>query len=746
MSRPIEDGFPVTAISLLADRESWRKEVYRPIYYIHKWWARRLGSVFRGIILASCAEQDEDIERLFYEPIRFPQVVVFDPFMGSGTTIGEALKLGCRAIGRDINPVSVGMVTTALQEYSRDEITRVYRNIEAAVAPELLSFYRTRLPTGPEGDVLYYFWVKTLPCPHCDHQVELFKTRVFAEHAYPKRRPEAKSTCPHCGSINDIQYNQEATACPLCGFAYNPQRGPVNGAVVTCPCCQTGFKTIDAVRRTGRPPDHRLYAKMVLTPQGDKVYLPAEEQDRQSYLRAEQVLPDVWEYVPQERIMPGYNTNQVLKYNYRHWHEMFNARQLVTIGLLVREVRRISDPHLQMLFAFLLSGTLEFNNMFCSFKGEGTGAVRHMFSHHILKPELSPIEANLWGTPKSSGSFSTLFHSRILRSLDYKDDPFELMLVKDGHELRSRKAFGISQPLKEHVAENYAEFCQSRSVYLSCGDSSSTDIPPDSVDLVITDPPFFDNVHYSQLADFFHVWLRVMLPHNKDFSCPSTRSPGEVQDTRAEDFTRKLTSVLRECNRVLRDSGLLVLTYHHSRIEGWTSIYKAIRQAGFHVAHTQPVKSEMAVSVPLQQSKSPVHFDLILVCRKTPYATLPPEQEGVPLLACLGETKATVLEIRSAGIKVSGADIKVMLMGSILSRLTGLNDLSEEVLTISQLDRQVDALAQQILCEIDTPAAPSAIDEFQGKEASYQLQSAPICEQLKLLLEAVHRGYLNQGN
>ena len=63
---------------------------------------------------------------------------------------------------------------------------------------------------------------------------------------------------------------------------------------------------------------------------------------------------------------------------------------------------------------------LEFNNLFASYKGEGTGAVRHMFSHHILKPERTPIEANVWGTPKSSGSFSNLFRSRLLRAIEYR--------------------------------------------------------------------------------------------------------------------------------------------------------------------------------------------------------------------------------------------------------------------------------------------------------------------------------------
>jgi len=91
---------------VLAEQESWRKEIYRPVYYLHKWWARRLGSVFRGIVLGSCLERDADFWAHFYGTNDFGSLTVFDPFMGSGVTVGEALKLGCRVIGRDINPVA----------------------------------------------------------------------------------------------------------------------------------------------------------------------------------------------------------------------------------------------------------------------------------------------------------------------------------------------------------------------------------------------------------------------------------------------------------------------------------------------------------------------------------------------------------------------------------------------------------------------------------------------------------------
>jgi len=88
------DLFPFEFISQLAEMESWRKEVYRPIYHIHKWWAKRLGSVFRGILLGSALPDSGNLMEAFYKQHDFAGVTVFDPFMGSGTTIGEAHKLG----------------------------------------------------------------------------------------------------------------------------------------------------------------------------------------------------------------------------------------------------------------------------------------------------------------------------------------------------------------------------------------------------------------------------------------------------------------------------------------------------------------------------------------------------------------------------------------------------------------------------------------------------------------------------
>ena len=151
---------------------------------------------------------------------------------------------------------------------------------------------------------------------------------------------------------------------------------------------------------------------------------------------------------------------------------------------------------------------------------------------------------------------------------------------------QSTRVHGINKPLEPPIASNFIQFqTDSEAIYLSCGDSGSTDLPDNSVDLVITDPPFFDNVHYSQLADFFYYWLNQTLEVSSD---SSTRSPKEVQDTDPEMFTAKLTNVFAECRRVLRPDGLFIFTYHHSRHEGWAAIHQAIRHAGFVCVQSQP--------------------------------------------------------------------------------------------------------------------------------------------------------------
>ena len=701
----IEQAFPFMEISEIAERQSWRKDVYQPVYYIHKWWARRLSSVFRAIVLGACAPAggaadrgSDDILDLFYKPVQFPDTLIYDPFMGSGTTVGEAHKLGCRVMGRDINPVSYFMVKTALSTHDIAEVHQTFKAIERDVSHRIKAYYKAWTEHHGLVDVLYYFWVKWVPCPCCGTQVDLFNNRIFAQHARPSKYPEAKSLCPLCEAINSILVYQTEVQCDQCGTSYNPQKGAAGRTNAICPECQCTFPIIEAVRALDHPPHHRMYAKVVLKPDGSKAYLPIDEYDQALYREASAELRRGHFAYPQVAIEPGYNTDQVLNYNYTHWHQMFNDRQLLCLSILSERIRNIEEDPLRDLFACLLSGCLEFNSMFCSFKGEGTGAVRHTFSHHILKPERTPLEANLWGTPESSGAFSTLFEHRILRALEYRDNPFELQLsdrVKG--KRRSKKVFNINRKMGGEVASTYEDFQRGGlDIYLSCGSSSQTDIEDGVVDAVITDPPFFDNVHYSQLADFFYVWIRETMGHEGIFQAETTRSTEEVQQTDSRRFTDNLTAVFRDCHRVLKDEGLLIFTYHHSRPEGWSAILEALHETGFYIEAIHPVKSEMSVSIPKQQAKSPIDIDIIIVGRKLASIEPFPEVPVDLFSECVEETSELVEVFNRSNRRLSRSDIIVIMMARLITILSRTRDLERILSYLNSVESKMGVVVERI--------------------------------------------------
>lgn len=690
--RAIEDvSFPFEHLSAIAELESWRKEINRPVYHIHKWWAQRLGSVFRAILLGTFAPQDANVLKLFYQPTRLTGAVIFDPFMGSGTTIGEALKLGARAIGRDINPVAHFVVRNALRVHSRQEIVETFRAIEQDIAPAIRYFYRARLPEGGTAEVLYYFWVKVIPCPQCERSVDLFASHIFAQHAYPTRRPEAHALCPHCGAINTLRYDAEHACCSACRAAFSPKAGAASGAKATCPYCNHAFPIAKTVQKRGEPPAHRLYAKMVLRSDGSKDYLRADDYDLALYDEASVLLKQREDAYPIASIEPGYNTDQALNYCYTRWHQMFNDRQLLCLSLLAERIRMIPDESVRDLFTCLFSGALEFNNMLASFKGEGTGAVRHMFSHHILKPERTPLEANLWGTPKSSGAFSTLFESRLIRALDYCDTPFEIGVTHKNGTITSEKLYGLSCPLGHDAASTFAHFQEGRHLYLSCGDSAATDLDPESVDAVVTDPPFFDNVHYSQLADFFYAWQCYVLGRNGYHNAPSTRSSAEVQQSNPAIFTERLTGIWAECYRVLRSDGLLVFTYHHSRTEGWRCILESLVNAGFGIVAAHPIKAEMSVATPKRQAKEPIDLDIILVCRKREVARADLPHFETLIDDATREAAEQVIRLNVAGRRLSRNDVRIILSAQVIRRLSWQPSLTESVCYLNSCHVPIEA-------------------------------------------------------
>lgn len=662
-ARLIEDDvFPFESLSRIAESESWRKEIHRPIYHVHKWWAKRLGSVFRGILLGCTLDQDKSLMDCFYQRHAFSNLSVLDPFMGSGTTIGEAHKLGFAALGRDINPVAVQAVKVALGPMDLDRIEQAFTDLSDGVGREIRELYRSKDSKGQPCDVLYTFWVMQADCGSCKKAVDLFSSWVIASNAYPKLKPEIKILCPGCGEIFEGRYGQERASCPSCNHAFNPQCGTTNGQLATCRRCSQSFRVLEAIN--GKKPVFRPYAKLVLTSASQKEYLAINDADQVAFAEASKRLQKEIKSgkirLPDLDLEDGFNTRQAMSYGFRTWRDFFNDRQLLALGLLRNAILQIKDEPTRNVLLTLFSGVLEFNNMFASYKGEGTGAVRHMFAHHILKPERTPIEANLWGTPKSSGSFSNLFESRLLRAIAYREAPTEVS------QLEGMKKQICSPPFSGVLAPTWPpKKLESRGLYLSCGDSSKTELKDESIDYVVTDPPFFDNVHYSELADFFHSWQQVDAE-----DVQSTRSISEVQDADEAKFALKLQGVFKECHRVLKNDGLLVFTYHHSRSEGWSSLANAVLGAGFVVVNAHPVKGEMSVAAPKAQAKEPIQFDIVIVCRK-----VQPKHKRISVPEALESGRLKMKRVEDEGFELSRNDRKIIIFGQLLRVAKSADDI-----------------------------------------------------------------------
>ena len=339
------------------------------------------------------------------------ETCVLDPFMGSGTTLGEAAKLGAKPVGCGINPISTFAVRQTLTNVDIDALAHTFHQLENEVKPEIGRYYTTLdRETNLPVPALYYFWVKLVDTPDGE-TIPLFNSYVFSKNAYPRQKPSAQIICPSCWSVNAGRYNATSLKYHQCHHEFNPQYGPANDQYVR----DSGgnkFRIKELLPKDGRPLQHKLYAIMALNKNGKKVYLSPDTYDLDLVEEAERRLAKENLPLPKMPVRPGHNTNQARGYNYLYWRDFFNSRQLLCLGLLLKKILEIKNEAIREQFLCLFSGTLEFNNLFCSFKGEGTGAVRHMFSHHILKPERTPLENSVWGTPKSSGTFASLFKSR----------------------------------------------------------------------------------------------------------------------------------------------------------------------------------------------------------------------------------------------------------------------------------------------------------------------------------------------
>ena len=664
----IEKSFPIQYLNPVAMAEGNAK---KPVYQMHKWWARRLGSVFRMITLSAFSNDKDSYVHIwdkFCNGTNLNGAIVLDPFMGGGTTIVEALRLGCKVVGVDINPVAWFVTKKEIEPVDLDSLDYAFRNLEESAGNFIKQYYRTKCPKGHVADVMYFFYVKVSKCRSCGNIIKL-----FPNYELSRRDHINVVLCPQCLQIIETTGYEPKTKCPDCNKIFDPHEGVSGRGIFRCPECNTEQRILDAINDNGGRLEVELHALEGYCRSCGRFFKRVDSDDITLWKKAK------WEFdnckhklfIPLQKIpSEGRSDPRPINHGYTHFWHMFNERQLLCLSHLLEEILKISDTNIRELMLIAFSDCLDANNMFCKYEIQWH-KISLFFGLHAYHPIERPTENNVWGTKYGRCTFVKCFE-KVRRAKLYCKKPYERLLQGKGKRFSKRTG---NERIEGNILENFDELNRvNGSALLRCDTAEDLSFIPDkSVDAVITDPPYFDNIQYSELADFFYVWLRLGLKDSYPWFNPELCiRPNEIVQNEKmgktiEFFSEGLGKVFTECYRVLKDDGLLVFTFHHNNLWAWENVGKIILDTGFYISASPIVRSEGKSG--FHSSKGNIRYDCIFVCRKRPsqwedgnWATI---KEYI-LKDAINWTRRTL----QSGMLITEVDVFTIIMGKTIEYYT----------------------------------------------------------------------------
>lgn len=609
----IERRFDVSLIAPMALREKQIQQNYRPVIAVHKWFARRPGTLFRGLLLAEFAEGP--LEDAFFQRNDLSGIRIADPFMGGGTPLIEANRVGCDVEGFDINPMAAWIVREEIEQVNLAAYRQTAQDLVVALRTEVGAYYRTSCPLygDPDVPVKSFLWVKMVDCEACKRPFDLFPGYLVAKN---RRHPRNVLVCPDCGDLNEVDDCDTPGNCAGCSAKLR-QTGPASRGRCACPRC--GHVNVYP-GEVSRPLPDRLFAIEYYNPKrkarhrGRFFKKPDVEDVERAEAAAERCGRLALQFVPDEEIPHGDETNRLRRWGYTHYRDMFNPRQLLGLELSCRLIAEVENQRIRRALATNLSDLLRYQNMLCRYEPGALKAV-DIFSIHGFPVGPVRCESNLLGVVDDtganvgSGGWSNII-DKYAKAKRYCEAPFEV---------RREGSRNVQVPIEgESIGERSNG--HGRKVSLRCASATTDTFAPNEIDAVFTDPPYFGNVQYGELMEFCYVWLRRLVGHEAEgFHRTSTRAPDELtgnvtQRRGLEHFTKGLSAVYSRMAVALKPGAPLVFTYHHNNLEAYCAVGVAILDAGLVCTASIPCPAEMRGSIHIHRTGSSI-VDTVFVCR-----------------------------------------------------------------------------------------------------------------------------------
>jgi len=653
----LEKGIPVKLLNIDAGKE---KRAIPPTVYLHKYATRKPLITSRmvvaaGILCETDLGEDEDFNTLLgidpklkkraYKniPLKLIQKIskkypekptILDPFAGTGTIPFEALRLGLNVVAIDYNPVAYLIMKGTLEyplKYSKtiyNDVEKYSKQIYDKLKEELSCYYPKH--NGVEPRTYIHAWA--VKCPTCGNVTPLVNNWVLDG----KRKIGLKY------EIKDSQIEYRLVKNEVF------QEGNVYRGKGTCIFCSSEIPN-DYIVKDISENERELLLAVYLDNREFELPLPEDREaieQARNYIKEN--LQELGKYIPTEALNNETPTKKYLKY----WYRLFNPRQLLVLTKLAKEIRCVVDEiaendrdyaaavgtYLSMILARLLnkySRCTIWNNY--GTKIENVLSVRRpsmMWDH----PEVNPFI-------KTSGS---LLNGRqdVLAGLKYAI-----------HSLNSTSFETKNTPSVELYNSSIMSWNPNR-----------------KFKFIITDPPYYNDVQYPEIFQYFQVWHNKTLGDLLDIpAIPSTNEELSVGRNRDDTvFENRMLLALRKLYTLLEDDGILVMFYAHKSVDGWKFVLEALRKAGFKVTSTITLMTEVEFGV-ISIGKASVFHSLVITARKRL------EDKTANLLDIEEEIRAKIEERFPELVKVYGNDrvnLMVAASGIVIETITSYSEIT----------------------------------------------------------------------
>lgn len=630
---------------------------------------------------------------------------VLDPTAGGGAIPFEALRLGCNTLANDINPVAV-LVQKATYEWPA-KFGRAVLDEYSRLVPAFLQRLEDRLAgyfpqhKAPDEVDCTYLWTRTIHCPYCAGKVPLSPNWKLAPDG------TGVKVVPHLGSGP----GDKSRHCTfeIVRSSRDQSGGTVKGGNATClyPDCGRVIdgQQVKAQAQAGGMGEQlfavvfkrRLPTEYTKTGKSKKgkwergYRAPRPEDDNGDTIEAAlaEKLPE-WEaldLVPNEALPMNTESwthgNTPAQYGAKKFLDLFSPRQILCHATSVEIFRELvkeemgkqgclSDSMRAALcyVAIAIDTLINYNSRSCRWDSTIL-RVRSVFDRHdfafvVSYAEMAALVPGLgyeWAFEKTARCINELVGLIGFQS--------EAQVVESG------PLFATAFPTLPTTTD--------APVVISCGSGDSLGhLEKGSVDAVVMDPPYYDNVMYAELSDFFYVWLKrtagVLYPEL--FMAPLTDKENEAVANPARhegkkgakalaglDYQQKMAEIFTEMRRVLKDEGVMTLMFTHKATGAWDALTKGLIDAGFAITASWPINSEAEGSLHIKE-KSAANSTIFLVCRPRP-AQKP--EDGVQYWEDLeprvkAAVRKRIEQFQAAGIR--GVDLYLSCFGPALEEFS----------------------------------------------------------------------------